>query len=371
MIQWNLSMRVTPAAMKIARMMRAPRIPQNSTLCWWIAGTWKKRKMRRKTNRLSTLSESSMTYPVTNSSAGVRPCQKKMTTAKIAARAIQATLQARASRNFTVWARRWNTPRSRTSMARTKRLNKIHNSSNQRPRVRFLCVGRTHPSTALRASLSAAFDFDFIPKTHFRSWQSTDQNLKSNSKAADKNVRPTPAQAVPLVFSAPLATFPIAPHAEGLQLVGQMGFAESLFDLGVMQARAGSLRCVGEADGQGAGFDHMFPELGQVDLIERVGHGVIVEQVVGLFLVGHKSWHSFQQEIEVIGAPIGVGGENRGVKGLQGSDQSSGSIYHIAAPAQGKAGHASDAGIEDHDARNLIPLRTMSNGIGVRSHHAF
>src|SRR5882762_8441602 len=59
----------------------------------------------------------------------------------------------------------------------------------------------------------------------------------------------------------------------------------------------------------------MFPELGQVDLIERVGHGVIVEQVVGLFLVGHKSWHSFQQEIEVIGAPIGVGGENRGFRG--------------------------------------------------------
>ncbi len=71
-------MRPTPAAMKIARMMSAPRIPQNRTLCWWIGGTWKKRKIRRKTKRLSTLSESSMTYPVTNSSAGVRPCQKKI-----------------------------------------------------------------------------------------------------------------------------------------------------------------------------------------------------------------------------------------------------------------------------------------------------
>ena len=70
-------------------MMSAPRIPQNRTLCWWPAGTWKKRKISRKTKRLSTLRESSMTYPVTNSSAGVRPCQKKTTTAKMTARAIQ------------------------------------------------------------------------------------------------------------------------------------------------------------------------------------------------------------------------------------------------------------------------------------------
>ena len=51
-----------------------------------------------------------------------------------AASAIQATLQNMASRNLTVWERRWNTPRSSTSMARTKRLNKIQNSSNDRPR---------------------------------------------------------------------------------------------------------------------------------------------------------------------------------------------------------------------------------------------
>ena len=31
----------TPAAMKIARIISAPRIPQNKTLCWWPGGTWK------------------------------------------------------------------------------------------------------------------------------------------------------------------------------------------------------------------------------------------------------------------------------------------------------------------------------------------
>ena len=38
MIQWNLWMSPTPAAMKTARMTSAPRIPQNRTLCWWSGG---------------------------------------------------------------------------------------------------------------------------------------------------------------------------------------------------------------------------------------------------------------------------------------------------------------------------------------------
>ena len=41
-----------------------------------------------------------MTYPVTNSSMGVRPCQKKITAAKIAASAIQAKLQSHSFAKF-------------------------------------------------------------------------------------------------------------------------------------------------------------------------------------------------------------------------------------------------------------------------------
>src|ERR1700682_786862 len=109
-----------------------------------------------------------------------------------------------------------------------------------------------------------------------------------------------------------------------------MGFAESLFNLGMMEARAGSLGSIGEADSQGAGFDYVLPELGQIDLVKGIGHGVIVEQVVGLSLVGHKSWDSLQQEVEVIGAPIGVGGENRRLQRLQRSDQGGGGVHHVA-----------------------------------------
>src|SRR5690606_17105061 len=49
-----------PPAMKPARRTRAPRMPQNSTRCWYAAGTAKKEKMRAKTKTLSTESDFSM-----------------------------------------------------------------------------------------------------------------------------------------------------------------------------------------------------------------------------------------------------------------------------------------------------------------------
>ena len=66
-----------------------------------------------------------------------------------------------------------------------------------------------------------------------------------------------------LIFTAVLAGLPFAPHAEGFQLVVQMGFAESLFDFGVMEAGARRRSSVGQANGQGTGLHHMFFQFGR------------------------------------------------------------------------------------------------------------
>ena len=94
-----------------------------------------------------------------------------------------------------------------------------------------------------------------------------------------------------------------------------MGFNHGLFNLGVVQARAGNFVSIGEADGQRAGFDYVFPEFREIDLIESVGHGVIVEKIIAFFLVGHEVGTPCS-EVEIVGAPIGVGGEGRGVQRL-------------------------------------------------------
>jgi len=52
--------------MNSPRMISAPMIPQNSTRCWYFSGTRKYEKIRTMTKMLSTLSDSSITYPVRN-----------------------------------------------------------------------------------------------------------------------------------------------------------------------------------------------------------------------------------------------------------------------------------------------------------------
>src|SRR4051794_18867324 len=88
--------------------------------------------MSRNTNRLSTESDSSIRYPVRNSSESsefgralaAMVCPKKYSRiANTPARVTHTAVQASASLNFTTCSLRWNTPRSSASIASTNRLN--------------------------------------------------------------------------------------------------------------------------------------------------------------------------------------------------------------------------------------------------------
>src|SRR5713101_3966574 len=194
--------------------------------------------------------------------------------AKIAASATQTALQMSASRYFTVWVRRWKTPKSSTSIATTKTLNSTQNSINQWPRLRFRSPDCTFPLATESTNLVACSCCLTV-----------------------------------LILSPPLAAFPTIPHAECLQLLIHMSFAKGLFNLGVVEARAGPHRGVGDTQGQCSRFGDVFFELGQIDLVKRIGHGVVVDQVVVLLLVGNERWHALKQEIKVVGAPVRVSGE--------------------------------------------------------------
>src|SRR3712207_7836051 len=51
MVQWKRSRSAAPPAMNAARKISAPRIPQNSTRCWYFGGTPKYVKINAKTKR--------------------------------------------------------------------------------------------------------------------------------------------------------------------------------------------------------------------------------------------------------------------------------------------------------------------------------
>ena len=112
-----------------------------------------------------------------------------------------------------------------------------------------------------------------------------------------------------------------------------MGLSQSLFNLGVVEARTGPRRSVGDSERQRRRVGDMLLQLNQINLVERVGHGMVVEQVVVLLLVRDERRHALQQEIEVVGAPTGVGGERSSVELLQRSDQGCTRVHDVASSA--------------------------------------
>jgi hypothetical protein len=72
-IQSNRLMRAAPMPIIAPRITSTPMMPQNSTRCWYFGGTPKYPKMTAITNRLSTLSDSSSTYPVRNTDQASNP----------------------------------------------------------------------------------------------------------------------------------------------------------------------------------------------------------------------------------------------------------------------------------------------------------
>src|SRR3989442_15681840 len=84
-----------------------------------------------------------------------------------------------------------------------------------------------------------------------------------------------------LVRSSPLAAFPLLPDTECLQLLIEVSLTHGLFDLRALQARAQPVWGVGDGKCNCRGFGHMLLQLRQVHLIEGVGHGMVVDQIIG------------------------------------------------------------------------------------------
>src|SRR5208337_2474976 len=165
-----------------------------------------------------------------------------MRTANAQASPIQINVQASASRNFTAWPGRCRNPRSSTSMPSTKRLKRIQKSSW----------------------------FNGFPNRNFQLPISNRQLLPQTS-IDDRQSE------IALVSSSPFALLPRLPNAERLHQFIELRLAHGLLDLRVMQAGAEPLRGIGDAKGESGCLRHMFLQLRQVNFVEGIGHGVIVD----------------------------------------------------------------------------------------------
>ena len=92
-------------------------------------------------------------------------------------------------------------------------------------------------------------------------------------------------------------------------------------------------------------------QFAHVHFVERVRRGVIIRQVVGLFLVGHERRHAFEHEIEIVGAEGSVVGVIVRAPGFQRLQHFAHARFDVAAATQRIPRDAADARvISDHRA---------------------
>ena len=112
--------KAAPPKMKITRITKAPKTPQNSKRCWYFNSIPKKPNTKMKINKLSILNDFSSKYAVTKSSAWSPPVKNQRPPAKMKASPIQKALHNNDS--FMVGASLflWKTPKSSANITKTK-----------------------------------------------------------------------------------------------------------------------------------------------------------------------------------------------------------------------------------------------------------
>src|SRR5258707_88517 len=140
-----------------------------------------------------------------------------------------------------------------------------------------------------------------------------------------------------LGFAATGAGLPGVQIAQRFQLLVEAGLFHLRFNFRARKALAEQLGAVGDAPGGERGEHGVQFQFAHVDFIERVRSGVVVRQVVGLFLIGDECGHAFEEKIEIVGAEGSIISVIVGAPGFERLEDFAQSTFGVAAAAKGMA----------------------------------
>ncbi len=105
-----------------------------------------------------------------------------------------------------------------------------------------------------------------------------------------------------LLSSAALSLGPIVPHTHIFQFLIEAAFMHTLLNLGAVQAWTDAITGIRQCKRENRRLGHMLLKLREIYLIERISGGMIVFQIIRFVLVGNKCGHTFEHEVEMVGA---------------------------------------------------------------------
>ncbi len=100
-----------------------------------------------------------------------------------------------------------------------------------------------------------------------------------------------------LRLAAARAALPGVPVAKQFKLLVEAGFFHENIEFAARKALAKRFGAVGDSPGRERGEHGVQLQFAHVHFVQRVRSGVIIGQVVGLFLIGHERRHAFASKV--------------------------------------------------------------------------
>src|SRR5260370_17416882 len=107
-------------------------------------------------------------------------------------------------------------------------------------------------------------------------------------------------QALNLWLAATRGALPGVPVTKQFELLVKASLFDEELEVGARKALAERFSSVGDSPGRQRREHGVQFQLPHIHLIQSVRSGVIIRQVVGLFLIGHQRRHALEQEIKIV-----------------------------------------------------------------------
>src|SRR5438477_4767912 len=155
------------------------------------------------------------------------------------------------------------------------------------------------------------------------------------------------------------AALPRVPITKQLELLVEAGFFHENLEFHARKAFPEWFGAVRDSPGRQRGEHGMQLQFAHIDLVQRVRSGMIIRQIVGLFLICYQRRHAFEHEVKIVRTERGVIGVIVRAPGFQRLERFSYARFDVAATTQRIPRDAADPRVVGDHRADFVELRVV------------
>src|SRR5216110_351419 len=166
------------------------------------------------------------------------------------------------------------------------------------------------------------------------------------------------------------AALPRVPITKQLELLVEAGFFHENIEFRPRKTFPEWFGAVRDSPGRQRGEHGMQLQFAHIDLVQRVRSGMIIRQIVGLFLICYQRRYAFEHEVKIVRTERGVIGVIVRAPGFQRLERFPYARFDVAATTQRIPSDAADPRVVGDHRADFVELRVVRLYILERPYRA-